>query len=188
MVRLLAADLLDCARAAALAREAASTFGRLDALVNNASSYYATPLGAIDEAAFADLVGTNLAAPLFLSQAAAPHLRAAHGCIVNLVDIYGIRPPRDFAVYSAAKGGLITLTRALAMDLAPEVRVNAVAPGAILWPEDGDPQAERRILARIPLARTGTSDEIAATVLFLVRDAAYTTGAVIRVDGGRAIG
>ncbi|MDX1433234.1 MAG: pteridine reductase [Gammaproteobacteria bacterium] len=183
-----AADLLESAAAGALVGEAVRRFGRLDVLVNNASSFYATPLGDIDETAFRDLVGTNLAAPLFLAQAAAPHLRAARGCIVNLADIYGLRPPRGYAVYGAAKGGLITLTRALAEDLAPQVRVNAIAPGAILWPEDGDESAAQRILARVPLGRTGTVEEIAATVLYLVRDAGYTTGALVRVDGGREIG
>lgn len=187
-VRLFSGDLLEAARADVLVRETASAFGRLDALINNASSFHATPVGRIDKATFADLVGTNLEAPLFLSQAAAPRLREAGGCIVNLVDIHGLGPPPDFAVYGAAKGGLITLTRALARDLAPEVRVNAVAPGAILWPEDMAREERERILARIPLARAGTADEVAATVLFLVRDAGYMTGSVIRVDGGRRIG
>lgn len=187
-VRLLTADLLDTGSAGALVEEAAGAFGRLDALINNASTFYATPLGAIDEAAFDDLVGTNFKAPLLLSQAAAPHLRTVRGCIVNLADVHALHPPRGFAVYSAAKGALVTLTRALARDLAPEVRVNAIAPGAILWPEDGDGGDRERVLARVPLARTGSVEEIAAGVLFLVRDAGYVTGSTIRVDGGRHLG
>ena len=183
------ADLLDTAAARELVASVTNTFTRLDVLVNNASSYFATPLGSIDEAAYEDLMGTNLKAPLFLSQAAAPHLRQARGCIVNIADIYGIEPIVDHAVYGPAKAGLIMLTRALAVDLAPEVRVNAVAPGAILWPETEPDEAVRReVLAKIPMGRTGHPADIGEVVHYLVGDAHYVTGQVIKVDGGRVIG
>ena len=184
-----AADLCETACIDELVESVASTFTRLDVLVNNASSYYATPLGAIDETSFDDLVGTNLKAPLFLSQAAAPHLRRWGGCIVNIADIYGMTPIPDHAAYCPAKAGLIMLTRSLAVDLAPEVRVNAVAPGAILWPETPADEAVRAdVIARIPMGRTGDPGDIAQAVLYLVGEAPYVTGQVIRVDGGRAIG
>ena len=163
--------------------------GRLDILINNASSFYATPLGSITEAQWDDLIGSNLKAPLFLAQAAAPQLRSAGGVIVNIVDIHAQRPLRDHAVYGAAKAGLGMLTRSLAKDLAPEVRVNGVAPGAILWPEDGITEATMQsILRQIPLGRSGEPDDIARCVLYLVRDAGYVTGQIISVDGGRSIG
>jgi pteridine reductase len=163
--------------------------GRLDILINNASSFYATPLGSITEAQWDDLIGSNLKAPLFLAQAAAPQLRSAGGVIVNIVDIHAQRPLRDHAVYGAAKAGLGMLTRSLAKDLAPEVRVNGVAPGAILWPEDGITEATMQsILRQIPLGRSGEPDDIARCVLYLVRDAGYVTGQIIFVDGGRSIG
>jgi len=184
------ADLLDHARLAGLVEEAASRFGRLDALVNNASSFHPTPLASLDGAAWDDLVGTNLRAPLFLSQAAAPHLRRARGAIVNIVDIHAERPLPGFLAYTVAKSGLAGLTRALALELAPEVRVNGVSPGAILWPDDGDayPPAEReRITVQTPLRRTGTPEDIAGAVKYLVFDAPFVTGQVLAVDGGRSI-
>lgn len=182
-------DLRDAASMDKLVAAVISQFARLDVLVNNASSYFATPLGDIDETTFEELVGTNLKAPLMLSQAAAPHLRPVRGCIVNIADIYGMSPIEDHAVYCAAKAGLIMATRALAVDLAPDVRVNAVAPGAILWPEaPADEAARADVLARIPMARTGAPVDIAEAVAYLVRDAHYVTGQVIKVDGGRAIG
>lgn len=163
--------------------------GSLDLLVNNASTFYPTPLGEIDEACWADLVGSNLKAPLFLSQAAAPHLRAASGNIVNIVDIHARRPLRDHHVYGAAKAGLAMLTLSLAKDLAPDVRVNGVSPGAISWPEGGMTESVKAsILSEVPLGRTGDPRDIATAVLFLVRDATYSTGQIITIDGGRSIG
>jgi pteridine reductase len=162
--------------------------GRLDGLVNNASSFFATPLGSIDAGAWADLVGSNLKGPLFLSQAAAPSLRERHGAIVNIIDIHAERPMRGYPVYCAAKAGLLGLTRALALELAPEVRVNGVSPGPIEWPEDGQFTAPQRdaIVAHTLLGRTGTPGDIARTVRFLLFDAPYITGQIIAVDGGRS--
>jgi pteridine reductase len=183
------ADLRDVAAIEALMDAVADAFLRLDVLVNNASSYFATPLGSIDEAAYRELLDTNLTAPLFLSQAAAAMLERAGGSIVNIADIYASKPIPDHAAYCAAKAGLVMLTRSLAVDLAPAVRVNAVAPGAILWPDgSSDEDDHSEVLAQIPLGRTGDTSDIAQTVLFLARDAHYMTGQVIRVDGGRAIG
>jgi pteridine reductase len=163
--------------------------GSLDILVNNASSFYPTPMGSITEDEWQDLVGTNLKAPLFLAQASADALRANGGTIVNIVDIHARRPLREHVVYGSAKAGLEMLTRALAKELAPNVRVNGVAPGAILWPEDGmNDEVRQNILEQIPLARPGEPDDIAGCVLYLVRDAGYVTGQVIAVDGGRSIG
>lgn len=163
--------------------------GRLDILVNNASSFYPTPLGAITEQQWDDLIGTNLKAPLFLSQAAEPHLRARGGVIINIVDIHATRPLRNHAVYGPAKAGLAMLTRSLARDLAPDIRVNGVSPGAILWPEDDMPdQVKDNIIGQVPMKRAGDPEDIANCVLYLVRDAGYVTGQIIAVDGGRSIG
>ncbi len=164
-----------------------SRFGRLDLLVNNASSFYPTPLESASEAEWDDLMGSNLKAPFFLAQAAAPLLRAAGGCIVNLVDIHAERPLEGYPIYSAAKAGNAMLVKALARELGPEVRVNGVAPGAILWPEQGLDQAgKQEILDRTALKRPGAPEDIARTVLFLARDADYITGQIIAVDGGRS--
>lgn len=164
-------------------------WGRLDILVNNASSFYPTPLGECSEDAWTDLVDSNLKAPFFLAQAAAPHLRDSGGNIVNIVDIHARRPLRDHHVYGSAKAGLAMLTRSLAKDLAPNVRVNGVAPGAIAWPEDGMTESMKEdIVDRIPLGRTGKPADIANAVLFLARDATYVTGQVVPIDGGRSIG
>jgi pteridine reductase len=186
-VALIQADLLDVGKLPSLVEQTLSTFGRLDGLVNNASSFFATQVGDITPAAWEDLVGTNLRAPLFLSQAAAPALRRAQGAIVNITDIHAERPLKGYVVYSAAKAGLSGLTRSLARDLAPDVRVNAVAPGPILWPEDGqfDELSRQRIVSHTPLKREGTPDDIARTVHFLLADASYVTGETIAVDGGR---
>jgi pteridine reductase len=163
--------------------------GRLDILVNNASTFYPTPPGDITEDQWDDLIGANLKAPLFLSQAAIPELRLTGGVIINIVDIHAQRPLRDHAVYGAAKAGLAMLTRALAKDLAPDIRVNGVSPGAILWPEDDMSDAVKKtILEQIPLQRAGDPDDIAGCVLFLARDARYVTGQIIAVDGGRSMG
>ena len=182
-------DLLDTNYLPQLVADVVAWGGGLDVLVNNASTFYPTPVGTITESHWDDLVGSNFKAPLFLSQAAAPHLRAARGAIVNIVDIHGQRPLRDHPVYGPAKAALAMLTRALAKDLAPEVRVNGVSPGAILWPEDGMTEtAQASILKEVPLGRPGEPGDIAACVLYLLRDAPYVTGQIIAVDGGRSIG
>lgn len=189
-VALVQADLLDIARLPALIDEAVNHFGRLDALVNNASSFFPTPLGEITEKAWDDLIGSNLKAPLFLSQAAASELRKQHGCIVSIVDIHAEWPLKRYVVYNAAKGGLASLTRSLALELAPEVRVNGISPGPIMWPENGEwkeEAARRHIIERTLLKRTGEPDDIARTVVFLIADAPYITGQIIAVDGGRSI-
>ena len=188
-VALIQADLLDVAKLPSLVEQTLHTFGRLDGLVNNASSFYATPLPDITLAQFDDLVGTNLRAPLFLAQAAAPALRRAGGAIVNIADIHAERPLRNYVAYSVAKAARVGLTRSLARELAPEVRVNAVAPGPVLWPEDGsfDELSRQRIISHTPLRREGTPEDIATTVAFLLADAHYVTGETINVDGGRNI-
>lgn len=204
-----AADLHAAKAPEQLVEAVIARFGRLDALVNNASTFFATPLGSIDTAAWDDLIGSNLKAPLFLTQAAAPYLRAARGAVVNMTDVHAERPLAGYPLYCAAKAGLLGLTRALAIELAPEVRVNAVAPGPILWPEaeetshadapsapsssshspssacgfDADERA--RIVAHTLLKRTGEAGDIARTVRFLLAEAPYITGQVINVDGGR---
>lgn len=163
-------------------------FNRIDVLVNNASTFCPTPLGEATEQQWEDLIGANLKAPFFLAQAAAGHLRASRGCIVNIADVYGERPLKRYPIYSVAKAGLIMLTQSLARELGPEVRVNAVAPGAILWPEDGlDEATKKRIIARTALKHTGAPEDVARAVLFLIRDADYITGQTIAVDGGRRI-
>jgi len=183
------ADITDAEACKSLVARTESELGGLDILVNNASSFYPTPPGDISEAQWDDLVGANLKAPLFLSQAAITELRATHGAIINIVDIHSQRPLRNHTVYGVAKAGLAMLTRSLAKDLAPDIRVNGVSPGAILWPEDDMTETTRNsILGQIPLKRPGDPDDIAACVLFLARDATYVTGQVIAVDGGRSIG
>ena len=187
-------DLLETEALAGIVDAAQKCFGRLDGLVNNASSFYATPIGKITEGDWTDLLGSNLKAPIFLSQAAAPYLRASRGCIVNIVDIHSDRPLKNFVVYTAAKAGLAGLTRALALDLSPEVRVNGVSPGAIMWPEVGHgnpddyPEDERaRIIEQTPLKRVGSAEDIAGAVKYLMLDAPYVTGQILAVDGGREI-
>ncbi|MDD5391502.1 MAG: pteridine reductase [Thiothrix sp.] len=185
---LLQGDLLDIASLSHLIAQTVTQAGKLDVLVNNASSFYPTPIGTLTEQQFDDLIGTNLKAPLFLAQAAAPQLRANHGCIINIVDIHGFRPLKNYPAYCAAKAGLLMLTQSLARELGPEVRVNGVAPGAILWPEMAENHAMHQdLLARTALKREGSPEDIAKTVLFLVRDADYITGQVIPVDGGRML-
>jgi pteridine reductase len=184
------ADLLALQELPGLVAEGIRHFGRLDGIVNNASSFYPTPLEEVDEKQWVDLMGTNLKAPLFLAQAAAAELRRQHGAIVNIVDIHAERPMQGHLVYSVAKAGLVALTKGLAQELGPQVRVNAVAPGVIIWPEQGDwDSAERRqqIVEHTLLKREGEPDDIAKTVLFLLGNAPYITGQVIAVDGGRSI-
>jgi pteridine reductase len=189
-VALVQADLLNIAGLAHLVAKTLEQFGKLDALVNNASSFFPTPLGEISEDMWDDLMGSNLKAPLFLSQAAAPELRKQHGCIVNIVDIHSEWPLKRYVVYNAAKGGLASLTRSLAQELAPEVRVNGISPGPILWPEEGewaDEASRQQIIDRTLLKRTGEPEDIARTVSFLIADAPYITGQIIAVDGGRSV-
>lgn len=184
------ADLLQVAALPRLAEDAARAFGRLDGLVNNASSFYATPLGTVSLQQWEDLIGTNLRAPLFLSQAAAPLLRETQGAIVNVIDIHAERPLRDFAVYSVAKTGLAGLTRALALELGPEIRVNGVAPGAILWPDEGkhfSAEERTRITMQTPLERIGSPADVAGAVKYLLLDAPFVTGEILAVDGGRRL-
>jgi pteridine reductase len=188
-VALIQADLLDTAKLPAMVEQTVQSFGRLDALINNASSFFQTPVGEITAAAWEDLIGTNLRAPLFLSQAAAPALKKSLGAIVNITDIHAERPLKNYVVYSVAKAGLVGLTRSLARELAPEVRVNAVAPGPILWPDDEsfDELSRQRIISHTPLKREGTPEDIAKAVHFLLVDATYVTGETINVDGGRHV-
>ena len=187
-VMLVRGDLLNAAKLDNLVYETIDSFERLDALINNASSFYPTPMGKATEKHWDELIGSNLKAPFFLAQAAAPHLKKTHGCIVNMADIHADRPLRTYPIYCAAKAGLVMLTKSLARELAPEVRVNAVAPGTILWPEsDLDEITKQRIISRVPLKRSGDPSDIARTILFLVRDAGYITGQVIAVDGGRSV-
>ncbi|MDB5801257.1 MAG: pteridine reductase [Rhodocyclales bacterium] len=183
------ADLLDLSAINALVMAVVAHFGRLDGLVNNASSFFPTALGEIDESSWHDLVGSNLKAPFFLCQAAAPHLRAAQGSVVNVIDIHAERPLAGYPLYSTAKAGLAGATRAMALELAPEVRVNGVAPGAILWPEDGQFTAEQRsaIVEHTLLKREGHAEDIAVAVRFLLLEAHYVTGQILAVDGGRSI-
>lgn len=187
---ILTADLRDPDACTSLARAAVERWGRLDILVNNASTFYPTPVGEMDAAAFDDLIGSNLRAPAFLAQAAAPALRERRGRIVNLADIHALRPLDRHPVYCAAKAGLVMLTRSLARELAPNVRVNAIAPGSILWPEGpggDDPATRAAVLEATPLATQGTPADIASALLYLVRDAGFVTGQVLAVDGGRGI-
>ena len=193
-VLVLQADLAEFDRLPELVAQTIGRHGRLDALVNNASNFFPTPIGNATPAQWDALMAVNARAPLFLSQAAAPHLRKARGAIVNLTDIHVGQPLHDHVIYGMAKAALAHMTRALALDLAPDVRVNAVAPGAILWPEQDDGSsdvksdaAKQGVLSRTPLARTGTPDEIAETVRWLLHDATYMTGQVLNVDGGRTL-
>ena len=184
-------DLLDTAALNGLVDAAHAAFGCLTGLVNNASAFYPTPVGKITQQNWDELLGSNLKAPLFLSQAAAPYLTQTQGGIVNIVDIHAERPLKDFVVYTAAKAGLAGLTRALALELGPRIRVNGVSPGAILWPEPGHPgdtytpEERARILAQIPLSRVGSPVDIAQAVCYFMLSAPYVTGQILAVDGGR---
>ncbi len=187
------ADLTEFDRLPELIAHAIGRFGRLDALVNNASTFHPTPIGQATPAQWDTLFASNARAPFFLAQAAAPHLAATRGAIVNLTDIYGERPLREHAIYCMAKAALIMMTKSLALELGPAVRVNAVSPGAILWPDLGKPgdgsntAVQQAMLGRTPLARTGTPEEVAEAVRWLLQDASYSTGQVLHLDGGRLL-
>lgn len=186
--RVLQADLLQPEQQTLLIDQAVGLWGALDVLVNNASAFYPTPFGEVSERQWHELLASNVQAPFFLSQAAAVPLRSRNGSIVNIVDIHAERGLKNYSVYSIAKAGLAAMTRILAKELAPDVRVNGVAPGAILWPEhDMDEAKQAEILTRIPLRRIGRPDDVARAVLFFVRDAPYVTGQILAVDGGRSV-
>lgn len=182
-------DLHATARLSELVEHAEQRFGALDVLVNNASTFYPTPVGEITEAHWDDLLGSNLKAPLFLAQAAAPALKRSQGLILNIVDIHGMRPLSRYPVYVAAKAGLIMLTRSLARELAPQVRVNGIAPGPVMWPADGvaDAALQEKIIGRTLLKRAGSAEDVARTALFFAADAPYITGQIMPVDGGRSV-
>jgi pteridine reductase len=188
-VVLVSADLLDLTQLQRLPAIATSNFGSLDILVNNASTFYPTPVHDITEIDWDDLIGTNLKAPLFLSQAASTALRISNGLIVNITDIHGGRPLSRHTVYSIAKAGVIMLTQSLARELGPAVRVNAIAPGPVMWPEDGmDSERQAKIIERTALKRPGSPEDVARAVLFFASEAPYVTGQILAVDGGRSVG
>jgi pteridine reductase len=181
-------NLLDPDAADGLVAAALREFGRIDMLINNASTFYPTPVGEITRTQWDDLMGSNLRAPFFLAQAAAPSLRAHGGLIINIVDIHALRPLKRHPVYSIAKAGLAMLTRSLARELGPDIRVNGIAPGPVLWPEEGmDESLKHEIIAKTALKRQGTPRDVARAALFLAKDAPYVTGQIIAVDGGRSI-
>ncbi|GAA0249428.1 pteridine reductase [Rhodanobacter caeni] len=185
---LLQGELADTAALPALVASLLAHYGRLDALVNNASAFYPTPVGEATPAQWNELFASNAQAPFFLSQAAVPALRQTQGSIVNLLDIYAERPLANHPLYCMAKAALAAMTRSLALDLAPQVRVNGVAPGAVLWPSDGKAYDDQQaLLARTPMQRAGTPEDVAGAVLWLLRDAPFVTGQVLRVDGGRTL-
>lgn len=188
-VALVQADLLNSAGLAEIVKNTLARFERIDALVNNASTFYPTPMGEITPTQWNDLIGSNLKAPLFLAQAAAPHLKKTGGSIVNIADIHAERPLKNYVVYCIAKAGLVGLTRTLARELGPEVRVNAIAPGPILWPEDNsfDAVSRQRIISHTLLKRVGEPDDIARAVYYFIAEAPYVTGQVLAVDGGRSV-
>jgi pteridine reductase len=187
--RTAACDLLDVAALPGLVAAATQAFGGLDVLVNNASTFFPTPVGDVTEIDWNDIVGTNLKAPLFLTQAAKAALYEREGLVLNIADIHGVRPLRRYPVYSVAKAGLIMLTKALARELGPHVRVNAIAPGPVMWPADGLDQAlQEKIISRTALKRPGSAAEVARACLFFATEAPWVTGQVLAVDGGRSIG
>ena len=189
-VAIIQGDLLNIAVLPSLVHETVKQFGKLDVLINNASTYYATEIGKIDEENWHDLMGSNLKAPMFLAQAAASELRKNHGCIVNITDMHIERPKKGYVVYSVAKAGLVTLTKSLAHELSPEVRVNAVAPGPVQWPENNpqfDEVYRQRVINQTLLKKIGEPQDIAKAVKFLVADAPFITGHVLAVDGGRSL-
>jgi pteridine reductase len=188
-VALIQADLLDTSGLPSLVHQTVASFGGLDVLLNNASSFYPTPVGTIAEKDWLDLMGSNLKAPLFLSQAAAPELKKRRGCIINITDIHAERPMKSYVVYSVAKAGLVGLTKSLARELAPEVRVNGIAPGPIMWPEGDsnfDEVSRQRIVSHTMLKRAGDPHDIALAVRFFAMDTHFVTGQILAVDGGRS--
>jgi pteridine reductase len=171
-----------------LVKQLLAHYGRLDALVNNASAFFSTPVDQATPTQWNALFASNAQAPFFLSQAAIPALRQSRGGIVNMIDIYAERPLAGHPLYCMAKAALAAMTRSLALDLGPDIRVNGVAPGAVMWPSDGKAYDDRQaMLARTPLQRAGTPEDVAGTVLWLLRDAPFVTGQIIRVDGGRTL-
>ncbi|MBX2869676.1 MAG: pteridine reductase [Acidiferrobacterales bacterium] len=187
-VMLVRGDLGEIAKVKNLIQQCTSEMGRLDALVNNASAFYPTPVGEATEDQWQHIMDTNLKAPFFLAQAAAPFLRKNAGSIVNITDIYADRPIEDHPIYNASKAGLVSLTKSLARDLGPQIRVNAVAPGAIMWPEQGvDELAKQRMISRTPLKQMGEPMDIARAVCYLIRDAGFVTGQILNIDGGRTV-
>jgi len=186
-VILIQADLHITNGLPALIEESVKAWGRLDVLINNASSFYPSPIEKATEEQWDDLIGSNLKAPFFLAQAAAPYLKKHNGCIINIVDIHAERPLKTFPIYSMAKAGLAMMTKSLACELGPDIRVNGVAPGAILWPENLDEVAKQRIVSRTFLKRQGEPNDISKTILYLIKDADYVTGQIIAVDGGRSL-
>jgi pteridine reductase len=183
------ADLLQAAGSATVVAGAIERFGQLDILINNASSFYPTPLGSITAGQWDDLIGTNLKAPLFLAQAAAPHLQRRSGLIINMIDIHAQRPLPQHPVYCVAKAGAVMLTRSLARELGPQIRVNGIAPGPVLWPEAGLTSALKdEIVAKTLLKRSGSPADIVGAVLFFAKDAPFVTGQILAVDGGRSVG
>jgi len=187
--RIMQADLLDLNAIQALAKAANSAWGGINALINNASTFYPTAFAKVSEQQWDELLGSNLKAPFFLARALSYSLEINNGCIVNIVDIHAEHGLPGFPVYSIAKAGLVSMTKVLAKELGPKVRVNAVAPGAILWPEDNhlSEQAKAEITQRVLLKRSGDPNDIAMAVLFLIKDADYITGQIITVDGGRSL-
>jgi len=184
----IAGELGDTEQLPTIIGQCIARFGRLDALINNASAFYPTPVGTVTATQWDELFASNARAPFFLAQAAAPHLKSTQGCIVNMVDIYAERPLPRHPVYCMAKAALAMMTLSLAKELAPQVRVNGIAPGAVLWPESGKAYTDQQeLIARTPLQRAGAPEDVATAVLFLVRDAKFTTGQILRVDGGRAL-
>jgi pteridine reductase len=182
------ANVEECIR---LGDTIADRFGRLDVLVNNASSFFPTPFGQVTVEMWHELQSSNLTGPFFLTQQVTPLLRAAEGCVVNIVDIHATRPLHNYPVYCIAKAGLVMLTKSLAKELGPHIRVNAIAPGAVLWPEQENQlssEEQQKIIAQTALARAGSPEDIAKTVLFLIQDAPYITGQILAVDGGRSLG
>lgn len=187
-VKLLKGDLKEYRSIPQLVEQGIALFGQIDALINNASSFYPTDLKDVTEEIWEDLVGVNLKAPLYLTQALAPELRQNKGCIINIVDIHGDRPLKDYSVYSIAKAGLIMFTKSMARELAPEIRVNGIAPGAIMWPEEQHYEGmHQEIISRTALKKEGNPHDIAETALFLIEHANYITGQIIAVDGGRTL-
>jgi pteridine reductase len=186
-VVLVQADLLANNAVTALVKEAYNAWQRLDVLINNASTFYRTPIGSANDQHWDDLFGTNVKAPFFLAQAAAPFLRKTHGCIINMVDIHARRPLKEYSIYSMAKASLETMTKALARELGPEIRVNGVSPGAILWPDNLDEVTKQRIVSKTFLKRKGEPEDIAKAIRFIIEDAPYMTGQILSIDGGRSL-